>query len=544
MAMTKNKNHVIKVVFALIAVLFISFLLFPMLTILMKSFVGESGFSLGFYSELFLSGDLGESLLNSVLLASISGVISTVLAFLLAYTVNFTNVHKNIKKAIPVLTTLPMLLPTITYGFAIIYSFGKQGLITQILGFQPFEIYGSVGIVIGYIIYTLPIAFLLINNTMKYIDKKYVIVSRAMGDSAFRGFMITVIRPLYGTFAASFIQTFTLCFTDYGIPTSLGGDMKLISTTLYEKMLGSVPDFNAGSAVAITMLLPSILSIILLAFIERFNIRYNKISQVELRKSKLRDISCGAISAVVLFAVLSIFAVIFIVPFVEQWPYKIIPTFDVVKDVLSDSALISVYQNSIFVAIMTAIFGTLTVYGAALISARSPENRALGKILDSVALVSNAIPGMVIGVAFLLTFTGTPLQNTFPLIIVSNIIHFFSSPYLIMKNGLEKLNSSWETTAKLMGDSWLKSIVRIITPNAIHSLIEVFSYYFIHSMVTISAVIFIAGARTSVITTKIKELQHYANFNEIFVLSILILLTNLVAKGLFAFFSHKKQSKI
>ncbi len=513
-----------------------------MVTILIKSFTGDSGFTLTFYTDL--SGDLLEALSNSIMLSVISAVIATLLAFILAYTVNFTNVHKNIKKAIPVLTTLSMLLPTITYGFAIIYSFGKQGLITKLLGFQPFEIYGPAGIIMGYIIYTLPIAFLLINNTMKYIDKKFMIVSRAMGDSTLRGFMITVIRPLYGTFAASLIQTFTLCFTDYGIPTSLGGDMSLISTTLYEKMLGSVPDFGAGSAVAITMLLPSILSIILLAFIERYNIRYNKISTVELKKSKTRDILCGTVSAVILISILSVFAVIFIVPFVEQWPYKIIPTFDIFLEVLSDSALISVYQNSIFVAIMTAILGTLVVYAAALISARNPENRMFGKILDSIALVSNAIPGMVIGVAFLLTFTGTPLQNTFPLIIISNVVHFFSSPYLIMKNGLEKLNSTWETTARLMGDSPIKTILRIITPNAFHSLIEVFSYYFIHSMVTISAVIFIAGARTSVITTKIKELQHYANFNEIFVLSILILITNLLAKGLFAFFSNKKSNKI
>ena len=38
-----------------------------------------------------------------------------------------------------------------------------------------------------------------------------------------------------------------------------------------------------------------------------------------------------------------------------------------------------------------------------------------------------------------------------------------------------------------------------------------------------------------VITTKIKELQYYTKFNEIFVLSLLILITNLAAKGLFGY---------
>ena len=88
--------------------------------------------------------------------------------------------------------------------------------------------------------------------------------------------------------------------------------------------------------------------------------------------------------------------------------------------------------------------------------------------------------------------------------------------------------------AMLMGDSWLQTILRVVTPNALSSLIEVFSYYFINSMVTISALIFIAGARTMVLTTMIKQLQYVNRFNEVFVMSLLILATNLVAKALFS----------
>ena len=91
----------------------------------------------------------------------------------------------------------------------------------------------------------------------------------------------------------------------------------------------------------------------------------------------------------------------------------------------------------------------------------------------------------------------------------------------------------------LMGDSWLKTIVRVITPNALSSLLEVFSYYFINSMVTISALVFIAGARTMVLTTKIKQLQYINKFNEVFVLSLLILATNLAAKALFSRLAKK-----
>ncbi|MDD8055593.1 MAG: ABC transporter permease subunit, partial [Thomasclavelia ramosa] len=239
----------------------------------------------------------------------------------------------------------------------------------------------------------------------------------------------------------------------------------------------------------------------------------------------------------------AVFIVIIIVPFVGEWPYRISFTFQNVINVFSDATLLGVIKNSLITAIFTALLGTLVVYGAALASARSTLNKFLKKIIESIALATNTIPGMVLGIAYLLMFSGTVLQNTYIIIILCNIVHFFSSPYLMMKNSLTKMNGSFETTAKLMGDSWFKTVIRVITPNAISSILEVFSYYFINAMVTVSAVIFIAGARTMVMTTKIKELQHFAKFNEIFVLSILILLINLLAKGVFSYFSKQRRER-
>ena len=214
-----------------------------------------------------------------------------------------------------------------------------------------------------------------------------------------------------------------------------------------------------------------------------------------------------------------------------------------VQAVFEDRQLYGVYVNSVIVALITALAGTLIAYGGALVTARSTVSGKLKKVIDSIALVTNTIPGMVIGLAYLFVFTGTPLQNTFPIIIICNIVHYFSTPYLMMKNSLSKMNASWETTAMLMGDNWMKTIARVVTPNALSTLLEVFSYYFVNAMVTVSAVIFIAGARTMVITTKIQELQYFNEFNEIFVLSLLILFTNLIARAVFRRLAKMSESR-
>lgn len=538
---TKQKE--IRTIYVFVLAIFAVFLAVPIIRLLIESFVSDTGISIANYIEVLAGKGFMTALINSIAVSASSAVLATVLAFFLAYSIQYTNLSRTFKTAVHTLALLPMLLPTITYGFAIIYSFGKQGLLTRLFGRQLFDIYGFNGLLFGYVIYTLPVSFMLILNTMGYIDKKFMIVSRVMGDSPFRTFMQTVIRPLLGTLAASFVQSFFLCFTDYGIPASVGGEYEVIATVLYNEMLGSIPNFNRGAVVAMMMLIPSVLSIALLKYLERYNVRYSKISHIEFKKDNLRDGICAAGSSLIILSILAIFSVIFVVPFVREWPYQVQFTMGHFNEVLNDSSLFGVYKNSIFVAVSTALFGLLITYGAALATARSGLNGRLKGVIDAIALVTNTIPGMVIGIAFMFIFTGTPLQNTFPLIILCNVVHYFSTPYLMMKNSLSKLNSSWETTAALMGDNWIKTIIRIVTPNMTSTILEVFSYYFVNAMVTVSAVIFIAGARTMVITTKIKELQYYTKFNEVFVLSLFILGTNLIVKGFLGYIIKRKEKK-
>lgn len=540
--MSKQKNRQLRIIFIFVIAIFGIFLLLPTITLLLKSFITDNGISFESYMEMLGQKRFYKAFGNSLVVALFSGVLSTFLAFIMAYTINFTNLCKGIKSTIKTLGVLPMLLPTITYGFAIIYSFGKQGLITKLFGKQIFDIYGFKGLVLGYVIYTLPIAFILINNTMLYIDKSFITVSRIMGDSKIRTLWIAVISPLLGTLAAAVIQCFFLSFTDFGIPASIGGEYEVVATLLFNEMLGSVPNFNNGAVIALSMLLPSILSISLLTYLEKYNIRYNKISQPEIKKNKVRDFVCGGLSIVIILIMLSIFAVIVVVPFAEELPYRIVFSMKNLNNVFSDSSLIGVFTNSILVSVLTALFGTLIAYCGALISSRS-KLKFKGTI-EKIALITNTIPGMVLGIAFLLVFTGTPIQNTFFIIIICNIVHFFSTPYLMLKGTLEKMNSSWETTAMLMGDSWIKTIIRIVTPNAMPTILQVFEYYFVNAMVTVSAIIFLVGARTSVITTKIKELQHISKFNEIFVLSLLLLLTNIAIKIFIKLYINYKRRKL
>lgn len=167
----EKKSKEIKIIIALITILFAAFLAYPAARLLVKSFVNDSGLTLSIYKEVFAGKGFLKALLNSFKVAGASGIVTTFIAFCMAYTVHYINSPAIVKRLIKIIAALPMLLPTLTYGFAIIYSFGKQGLLTRLFGRQLFNIYGFNGLLIGYVIYTLPVAFMLINNTLGYVDK-------------------------------------------------------------------------------------------------------------------------------------------------------------------------------------------------------------------------------------------------------------------------------------------------------------------------------------------------------------------------------------
>ena len=111
------------------------------------------------FSSLVTSDAFKESLFNSLFVTSISTIISIGLAYVLAICLNRTNIKR--KKLLRILITLPMLIPSISHGMGLINLFGANGIVSRLL---DFNIIGSVGVIIGSVFYSFPIAFLMIDD--------------------------------------------------------------------------------------------------------------------------------------------------------------------------------------------------------------------------------------------------------------------------------------------------------------------------------------------------------------------------------------------
>lgn len=536
-----STKRAMKIAFVPLILFFILFLVAPMLMTIWQSLYTDRVFSISPYLEAFTSSEIMMAMWNSLKVSSVSALVTTGIAFFLAYSIEMTNVGKPVKKFIQFGITLPMFLPTITYGFVLIYVFGNQGLLTKLIGKPLFAIYGFNGLLVGYILYTLPAAFILIQNAFYYVDKRFLLVSDLMGDRFIRKFYHTIFRPMLGAIGGAFVLTFVLSFTDFGIPASIGGTYEVIATTLYQTMLGSIPNFQQGAVISVLMLIPAIVSVVLLGALEKLNFQQTTISTTELTMNRWRDVTFGTVASIVAIVVLGIFAIMFVAPFTVAYPFNLTFTLDFLKRFIQMDELTTVYWHSIFVALFTAIVGVVVAFTSALLSARTTVKGH--RSFDFIAMMTNTIPGMVLGLSYLFLFNNSSLKGTFMIIIICNIIHFFTTPYLMAKNALQKMDSNWEVIGELLHDSWFQTVYRVIIPNVKSTILEMFSYFFINAMVTVSGIIFLVSTETLLVSAKIKELQHFNKFNDIFILSIFILATNVLIKLICEFWLYKQKKK-
>ena len=119
-------------------------------------------------------------------------------------------------------------------------------------------------------------------------------------------------------------------------------------------------------------------------------------------------------------------------------------------------------------AALTAVIGSIVAYGAALVTARSKispgckgshrEHRPCDQHHPRHGHRYRLPPDVL---------WAHPCRTPLPSSSSATWCTISPRPYLMMKNSLEKMNASWETTALLMGDNWMKTIFRIVTPNAL-----------------------------------------------------------------------------
>lgn len=485
------------------------------------------------FSNLVSSKNFLESLTNSLIVTSISTVISISIAYLLAFTLNRTNIkHRAVLK---VLLTLPMLIPSISHGLGLINLFGVNGIISKMFGFN---IIGSTGIVIGSIIYSFPVAFLMLDDGFNYIDNTMYDAAKVLGLSKWQTFKKVTMCYLKKPLLSAIFAVFTLIFTDYGVPLAVGGKFLTLPVFLYKEVIGLL-DFSRGTMIGLFLLIPAFVSFLFDNFSRDYS-NSNNNKEFIIKTNKVRDALLKIFVYLILIFIFVLLGSFVYYAFIDNIVLNKTLSFIHFEYVFKDGIFNYIF-NSVLISLFASIIGTIIAYMAAYITAR--KKGKFSKLVHIFTILSLAIPGIVLGLSYTIAFKDNFIYNTFIILILVNIIHFIASPYLMAYNALQKVNPNYEAVAKTCNIPIFKLIKDVIIPCTKKTIREMLAYFFVNSMVTISAIAFLFNVDTMPLSLLINNYEGSMMLGEAAIVSLIILMFNIIIKGIFYLINRKEHRR-
>ena len=467
--------------------------------------------------------NFGSALWNSLRYTAIATLIVVFLAYLMALCT--TRVRIKGKRIWNVILILPMLIPSISHGMALLILFGQNGIAKNLLG-HTFPVYGGTGIVLGSVMYALPVAYIMLADVLRYEDMSVYEAAEVLGIGKFRTFLRVSLPYLKKPLIAAAFSTFAMVVTDYGVPLMVAGTGNYtVSTLMYQAAIDQ-QKFGRGAVYGLILLLPAIVAFVMdLLGKERGTGAYVKKAHEGSNKLLHKILAYAMCVGMSLFALMPIAVFVFLA-IVKKYPIDLSLTADHFAYIFRGQGA-TYLTNSLVIALITASVGTAIGFITAYFSARmrSPLSRGL----HLLAISSMAIPGMVLGISYVMTFASTPLYGTLVLLVMVNTAHFISSPYLMMYNSLGKMNQNLEAVGQTLGIGRVRMLWRVFLPQSVGTLAEMFSYLFVNSMMTISAVSFLANSTNKPISLMISQFNEHNN-EYVAVVSILILVVNILIK--------------
>ncbi|WP_282937221.1 putative 2-aminoethylphosphonate ABC transporter permease subunit [Paenibacillus sp. RC67] len=541
----------------LIALLVVSLLLgilIPLCLLFAKAFVDREDAFVGLanFIKYFSTPSLFRSLTNTLYISVFSTVIASVLAFLYAYGIVRTSIRG--KAFFKYAALLPLFAPTMMHGIALTYLFGNQGLITTgFFGFFPHGIkiplYGPVGIIISEVIYLFPQAFMIFAAALSMTDYRLYEAARTLGAGKTRTFLtVTLPSVKFGLISALFV-CFTASFTDFGAPQAVGGQFNVLATDIYKQVIGQ-QNFSMGAAVGILLTIPAFIAFAVDRIVERKQkaLLSAKSTPYRINDGKARDLFYTVICWLCVIGIFIPLITTGYASLVKVWPYDLALStkhFDFSKVAASG---LEPFYNSLEVSLLTAVIGTIVAFSFAYLIEKTRNFHGLRQVGYFLSILPLALPGMVIGLAYIFFFNNpdNPLNfmyGTMAIIVLANMIHFYSVPFITATTTLKKLDKEFELVSESMSVPFYRTFLRVTVPMSLPAILEIAMYFFVNSMVTVSAVVFLRSADFNLAAVSIVNMDDAGDVAAAAAMSSLIVVTNIIVRFLYELVVHKVRKK-
>ena len=530
-----KSDNVGRVLVVAYLVLFLCFMIFPLFALMSKSMQNADGAFVGLSNFVAYLNEptLFKSFFHSLFVAAMSTVIVVCLGFFYAFALQCTCIP--FKGFFRVVALIPLLSPSILAAIALVYWFGNQGILKAVL--LGNSIYGPIGIIMASVYWTFPHALMILSTSLSLSDARLYEASEALKAGKFRTFLnVTLPGAKYGIISTTFV-VFILVFTDFGVPKVIGGNYNVLATDIYREVVG-MQNFQMGAVISIVLLIPALFAFAL----DQYS-RKRQASQLTSRAvvyvpkpHKVRDNICLVYCILITLLVFAMLGMAQFGALVKFWPYNLSLTLKHYNFEVAGLGWDSFY-NSVRMSLYAAFFGTILIFVGSYLVEKMRADKSLREILQMVALMPMAIPGIVLGLAYIFFFNAkeNPLNfmyATMAILVINTVVHFYTVSHLSAVTAIKKLDQEFESVSLSLKVPIYRMFFKITLPVCLPTVFDIFIYLFCNAMTTVSGVIFLYSYDTTLASVSAIHLDEQGDVAGAAAMAMLIVYISFVVRGL------------
>ena len=493
-------------------------MLWPLALVLRQGLLVEGAPSLAPLQDALASRSVARALWNSLDSAAVSATLALVLGAGLALVVGLTNLRG--KAVFTFLILIPMMIPPHVTAIAWTQALGPSSPLLGAVGLapppgSPHPLYGRGGVIALLAVQNMPLVFLVVLAALRTLPREMAEAARVSGAGPLRLLARIILPLLRPSLLAAYALAFVSALGNFGIPALLGipGRYTTLPVLIWQRLSSFGPSMLADVAVISTLmaLIAVVLVVIQTGLAARSRAALTGPPQPPMRLDlgRARALAEGAMAALVL--------IILGLPLVALIGTALVPTYGVrlsaetltlanFEQVLfRQSVTVRAFVNSTLAAGVAAL--TLAGFSALLaraVAGPPGAQRGLGRVVATLADITYAIPGIVISIAFILTFLqplpilGLSLYNTLWIIVLAYLCAFFAVALKPVAAACLQLDPALDEAARLAGAGWGLRMQRIFLPLVAPAAAAGGMLVFLtaYNEITVSALLWSSGTET------------------------------------------------
>ncbi|HEX3498056.1 MAG TPA: iron ABC transporter permease [Stellaceae bacterium] len=507
------------------------------------------------FTAVLVNPNVHSALLNSFIACTGGTALALAIGLAFAWIVVRTNTPW--KGLIATAGLLPLFVPPLVAAVAwAILGSPKTGLLNTMLASigvaWRFNLYSMPGLIAIFGMYYAPYVYMFTSAALRNMDPSLEEAAEISGTSALYT-ILTITFPLIApAIISSMLLSFIVMLGIYGIPAVLGtpANISVLTTYIFNLTAWSPPLYSNAAAVAIILMVVTGLLVIL----QQKVLSGRSFTTVAGKAFRPRSLDLGPWRFLTLGLAILYLLIVVVLPSLGLI-VAAFRKFLFIRDVASlfdmrqyslmhferlfanPLALRSI-TNTMEVAIITALVGGALAFaiGYTVTRTAAPGRRAV----DIISTLPVAIPGLVVGVAYLWAWIGLPggLYGTIWILALAFIARFLPDTVKALSTSLMQIHRELEEAAWICGRGTLSTVRTIVLPLARPGVIAAMTLLFILAVRELGSSLFLYSSDSMVMAVLLLDYYDGGNISITAAFSLVQMVLLAVLIGIAHYFSR------